>query len=86
MEVINVPNGLLLPQHKYIQELLEKFGMVDLKTMATPTVTNQQLKLNDGTGSSETTTYRQVIGTLQYLSLTRPDVSYAIAKLAPYIL
>lgn len=85
VEVLHVPNGLILTQHKYVRELLEKFDMTNLKSMTTPMANTQKLKLKDGTGSADAIAYRQVIGILQYLSLMRPDISYAVNNLAQFM-
>lgn len=59
--------------------------MAAAKEVQTPPATNVQLKLNDGTGYADSTKYHQLIGSLQYLSLTRPDVAFSINKLAQYM-
>ena len=59
--------------------------MTTAKETITPMASNNRLKLNDGTGPAETTTYRQLVGSFQYLSLTRPDVANAINKLPQYM-
>lgn len=46
---------------------------------------SQSLHLHDGFPGTDATKYRQVIGTLQYLSLTRLDISYAVNKLAQFM-
>lgn len=66
---------MILTQHKYLRKLLEKFGMSGAKETMTTLARNPKLKLCDGSGSIDAKLYRKVIGSLQYLSLTRPDVS-----------
>lgn len=56
--------------------------MHDAKSMATPMNSNPKLKLEDGSGPTNGTRYRQAIGSLQYLALTRSDVSFSVNKLA----
>lgn len=46
---------------------------------------SQLLMLLDGSTSTDATTYRQVVGSIQYLSLTRPNISYAINKLSQFM-
>jgi hypothetical protein len=43
------------------------------------------LKLFDGTFSVDSTEYKSIIGALQYLSLTRPDISFAVNKLSQFM-
>ena len=56
--------------------------MSGAKNTITPMTTNTQLKLHDVTRLAYATTYRQLVGSLQYLSLTKPDVAFAINKLS----
>jgi hypothetical protein len=52
------------------------------KDVTTPLSTSVSLKLNDGSAAVNPTEYCKVIGALQYLSLTRPDISFAVNKLS----
>ncbi len=54
--------------------------MADAKAVSTPIATTEVLKLSDGSPPADPKFYRQALGSLQYLSLTRPDVSFAINK------
>jgi len=82
MEIIPTPGGLFLSQHKYIRDLLSNTNMFRAKEVCSPLSTSTPLKLNDGTASFDSTEYRIIIGSLQYLSLTRPDISFAVNKLS----
>jgi hypothetical protein len=85
MEVIPTTTGLFLSQHKYIRDLLTKLNMHGAKAVITPLSNTTVLKLFDGTSSVDSTKYRSIIGALQYLSLTRPDISFAVNKLSQFI-
>ncbi|KAH9704206.1 retrovirus-related pol polyprotein from transposon RE2 [Citrus sinensis] len=85
VEVIPKSNGLFLSQQKYIRDLLARFNMESIKETATPLSSTTHLILNDGSPPVDASRYRSLIGGMQYLSLTRPDVSYAINKLAQYM-
>lgn len=76
--------GIFLSQKRYIEELLCKANMDDAKPVATPLATHPPLTLH-GDLLDDPTEYRQLIGSLQYLSLTRPDVAFAVNKLAQYM-
>ena len=80
IEVLPTPSGLLLTQHKYIQDLLDRTNMAGAKECTSPMSSTQSLQLHDGSPPTNSTKFRQVIGALQYLSLTRPDIFYAINK------
>ena len=66
-------------------DILVRTKMLDAKPVQTPLPTDQVIKLLDGTSLSDATEYRQVIGALQYLSFTRPDIAFAVNKLAQFM-
>jgi histone deacetylase 1/2 len=55
------------------------------KEVITPLSTTIVLKLLDSTSSIDSTEYKSIIGALQYLSLTRPDISFAVNKLSQFM-
>ena len=55
--------------------------MLDVKPVSTPLPTDHDLKLLDGNA----TEFRQVIGALQYMSFTRPDIAFPMNKLAQFM-
>ncbi|RVW18983.1 Retrovirus-related Pol polyprotein from transposon RE1 [Vitis vinifera] len=68
--------------HKYIRDILAKTSMDGAKDVTTPLSTSVSLQLANGLPSVDSTEYRKVIGALQYLSLTQPDISFAVNKLS----
>ena len=78
VEVSQHPNQIFLSQTKHATELLNKFGMEDCKPSLTPM--EQKLKLSKFEGGElvSSTKYRQLVGSLIYLTNTRPDFSYSI--------
>ena len=67
--------GLLLSQQKYILDLLSKHNMLDSKPVSTLLTVGTSLIATDGFVSVNATMYRQVVGGLQHLRMTRPDIS-----------
>ncbi|RVW92289.1 Retrovirus-related Pol polyprotein from transposon RE2 [Vitis vinifera] len=59
--------------------------MLGAKDVSTPLSTTASLKCFDGTTPVDNTDFRRVIGSLQYLSLTRPDISFAVNKLSQFM-
>ncbi|KAH0683011.1 hypothetical protein KY289_020763 [Solanum tuberosum] len=59
--------------------------MTDCKSFNTPMSPSELLTLSDGTHLNDATRYRRVLGRLQYLSFTRPDIAYAVNKLFQFI-
>ncbi|CAA7057458.1 unnamed protein product [Microthlaspi erraticum] len=85
IEVTHTKHGLHLTQYRYIAYLLHKVNMTNAKTVATPMEANSLLTLHSGTALDDATEYRMVVGSLQYLSLTRPDISFAVNKLSQFM-
>ena len=73
---------LFLLQHKYVRDLLDHDKLIGMKESTTPMSSSGSLVLCDGTSPEETKQYRSLIGVLQYLLLTRPDIAYSVNKLA----
>ncbi|GJT13348.1 ribonuclease H-like domain-containing protein [Tanacetum coccineum] len=72
-------SGLFLSQKKYAIEILEKAHMVSCNPSRTPVDTESKLGI-DGDPVSDPTLYRSLAGSLQYLTFTRPDISYAVQQ------
>ena len=62
-----------------------RHNMSEAKPVQTPLPTRPPNNLHSGTPLSDPTTYRTVVSNLQYLSLMRPDVSYAVNKLSQFM-
>jgi hypothetical protein len=80
-------NGLLLTQEKYASDLLNKVGMHGCKLAPTPLSSSEQLSLSGGTPlcPEDRTQYRSIVGALQYLTLTRPDLCFSVNKVCQYL-
>uniref|UniRef100_A0A2N9EXS6 Integrase catalytic domain-containing protein n=1 Tax=Fagus sylvatica TaxID=28930 RepID=A0A2N9EXS6_FAGSY len=78
LEVTSSSDGYYLSQAKYASDLLSKAGLTDSKTVSTPLELNVKLNTTDGEPLSDTTLYRQLVGSLIYLTVTRPDLAYAV--------
>ncbi|XP_012701436.1 uncharacterized protein LOC105914402 [Setaria italica] len=87
IEVNKLRNGILLTQEKYARDVLHRVGMKDCKPVSTPMSTSEKLSAQEGTplGPKDATAYRSVVGALQYLTLTRPDISFAVNKVCQYL-
>ncbi|KAK1553365.1 hypothetical protein Q3G72_033738 [Acer saccharum] len=82
VEATTTPHGLFLAQSKYIRDLLSSNNMLDAKLVTTPLSHTKTLKLHDGSPATDSTQYRHVLDSMQYLSLTRLDISFAVNKLS----
>src|SRR3954468_5840242 len=61
--------------------------MKGCKPVSTPLSTSEKLSLHDGDplGPDDSTQYRSIVGALQYLTLTRPDISFSVNKVCQYL-
>ena len=61
--------------------------MLQCTTCPTPLSTSEKLSLTDGSplGPEDSTHYRSIVGALQYLTLTRPDISFSVNKVCQYL-
>jgi hypothetical protein len=86
-EVKKIHNGLCLTQEKYATDILEKIGMTKCTSMPTPLSSSELLSLVNGSslGPEDSTQYRSVVGGLQYLTLTRPDISFSVYKVCQFL-
>ena len=85
IEVVPVPNGLFLTQHRYIMDLLSLTKMAYAKPISFPMSSAHAVSAFHGDSLPDPIEYRSTVGTLQYLSLTRPDISFAINKVCQFM-
>ena len=87
VEVASRADGLILTQKKYSLDLLQRAGMLKCKTTTTPMSSTDKITAVDGEllSSADATEYRSIVGGLQYLTITRPDISYAVNRVCQYL-
>jgi histone deacetylase 1/2 len=87
IEVKKVQNGLLLSQQWYAADILSRSGMNKCKEIDTPMLSTEKLSATVGTplGPDDVTKYRSLVGALQYLTLTRPDICFAVNKVCQFL-
>ncbi|PNY08092.1 histone deacetylase [Trifolium pratense] len=78
-------NSLLLTQSKYIKDLLVKTNMLECKPIATPMMSSCKLSKVGSNTVADTTLYRSVVGSLQYATITRPEISFAVNKVCQFM-
>ncbi|WVZ52943.1 hypothetical protein U9M48_003941 [Paspalum notatum var. saurae] len=76
--------GTFVHQAKYIRDILKKFNMGDSKPMTTPMSTNTALDANEDGEAVDQKEFRGMIGSLLYLTATRPDIQFAVCLCARY--
>ncbi|GJU55391.1 putative ribonuclease H-like domain-containing protein [Tanacetum coccineum] len=84
LQVKQKEDGIFISQDKYVIEILKKFDFTDVKTSSTPMET-QKLLLKDEDGEEvDVHLYRSMIGSLMYLTSSRPDIMFAVCACARY--
>jgi len=84
IEVMRSKKGIFLSQRKYVLDLLTEVGKLGVKPCSTPMVPNQQF-VKDGEAFSDPERYRKLVGKLNYLTVTRPDISYSVSIVSQFM-
>jgi hypothetical protein len=85
IEVSSTSDGFSISQEKYIQDLLARAALRDEHTVETPMELNVQLHASDGDALPDLTCYHHIIGSLVYLVVTHPDISYPVHFLSQFV-
>ncbi|RVW71923.1 Retrovirus-related Pol polyprotein from transposon TNT 1-94 [Vitis vinifera] len=85
LEITHSTNGLYITQAKYASDLLSQAGLTDSKTVDTPVELNAHLTPSRGKPLSNPSLYRRLVGSLVYLTITRPDISYVVHQVSQYL-
>ena len=78
LQVQQLKDGLFINQSKYILEMLKKYNMASSKPAATPMAQNEKLTADEKGKSVDATMYRGMIGSLLYLTASRPDIQFSV--------
>jgi hypothetical protein len=74
LEVWQSPKKIFLKQGKYAVKIMKKFNMLECKSMYTPMETKLKLLVDTSLELVDATPYRQIIGSVMYLTNTKPDI------------
>jgi len=85
LEAQHCPTGILLHQHKYTYELLSLVGLSDANLVLTPMDVNWKLHHDNGDLLPNPFMYRQLVGSLNYLTITRLDISFVVQQVSQFI-
>ncbi|XP_060965504.1 uncharacterized mitochondrial protein AtMg00810-like [Cannabis sativa] len=84
-EIARAEEGLFLCQRKYTLQLLEDSGFMGSKPSKTPMDPKLKLDNEHGEALDNPSHYRQLVGKLLYLTLSRPDITYAVNSLSQFM-
>ena len=82
LEITHSTDGLYITQAKYASELLSRVGLTNSKTVDTLVELNAHLTPTGGKPLSNPSLYRRLVDSLVYLTITRPDISYAVHQVS----
>ncbi|GJR40813.1 ribonuclease H-like domain-containing protein [Tanacetum coccineum] len=77
-------DGIFISQDKYVIEVLKKFGFTNVKTASTPMETQKPFLKDEDGKEVDVHLYRSMIGSLMYLTSSRPDIMFAVCACARY--
>ncbi|GJU64449.1 putative ribonuclease H-like domain-containing protein [Tanacetum coccineum] len=78
LQVKQKEDRFFISQEKYVTEILKKFGFTDVKTTSTPIETQKPLLKDENGKEEDVHLYRSMIGSLMYLTSSRPDIMFAV--------
>eukprot|EP00253_Pinus_taeda_P006313 PITA_06313 len=85
IEVDQNENGIFISQAKYVNEVLERFNMQDNKAAIAPTVMGLKLSKENSSNDFDPNLYKSIVGSLMYLTATRPDIMYAVSLISRFM-
>ncbi|KAI3714848.1 hypothetical protein L6452_21808 [Arctium lappa] len=85
ISVTRTGDTLFLSQHAYAKDIIHRAGMDSCKPAATPVDTQSKLANEPDSLFDDPTTYRSLAGALQYLTFTRPDITYAVQQICMHM-
>ncbi|GKB48239.1 putative ribonuclease H-like domain-containing protein [Tanacetum coccineum] len=78
LQVKQKPDGIFISQDKYVAEILKKFDFASVKTASTPIETQKPLVKDEEASDVDVHLYRSMIGSLMYVTASRPDIMFAV--------
>ena len=84
LQIKQMREGIFIHQSKYTRELLKKFRMEEAKPMSTPMSTSIKMDKDEKGKSVCQKLYRSMIGSLLYLTASRPDIMFSVCMCARF--
>jgi Reverse transcriptase (RNA-dependent DNA polymerase) len=83
-EIKHDKSGIFIPQGAYARDILQKFGMSDCNSVATPMELGAKISKLEGE-AVDSNNYWSLIGSLRYLICTRPDISFTVGVVSQFM-
>ncbi|XP_020271177.1 uncharacterized protein LOC109846363 [Asparagus officinalis] len=85
VEVSQSEKGIFISQKKYAKDILQKFNMSNCNPVATPAEVGVKLRRDTPGSYIDPTLYKSLVGSLRYLTITRPDIVFAVGLVSRYM-
>lgn len=85
LEITSTATGIFVNQEKYAIDLLKRIDMIEAKSCETPCAANVKLSKHEGNLRPDPTLYRSIVGALQYLTFSRPDLAFAVNHVCQFM-
>jgi hypothetical protein len=82
IEFVRTSKGMMMHQHKYAREVLDRFEMNECNSVSNPSDTNSKLEECSDEGVVDSTMFKQMIGSLRYLCNSMPDICFAVGVIS----
>ncbi|GJX74700.1 putative ribonuclease H-like domain-containing protein [Tanacetum coccineum] len=84
LQVMQKEDGIFISQDKYVDEILKKFGFSTVRIASTPMETSKPLLKDENAEDVDVHLYRSMIGSLMYLTSSRPDIMFVVCACARF--
>ncbi|GJR19770.1 retrovirus-related pol polyprotein from transposon TNT 1-94 [Tanacetum coccineum] len=84
LQVTQKEDGIFISQDKYVAEILKKFNYTDVKSASTPVDLEKPLVKDRDGDDVDVYLYRSMIGSLMYLTASKPDIMFAYSRDSPF--
>ncbi|XP_068497913.1 uncharacterized mitochondrial protein AtMg00810-like [Phaseolus vulgaris] len=85
IEVLQNEAGIFICQRRYAREILERFGMGSSNSVKNPIIPGTRLSKDEAGDGIDTTVFKQAVGSLMYLTATRPDLMYGVSLISRFM-
>ena len=84
LQVKKRKEGIFISQEKYARNIVKKFGLDSTKHASTPMSSSTKLNVDSSGVEVSPILYRSIIGSLLYLTASRPDIAFSVGVCARY--